>query len=164
MTMEGCNCSETKVYKICNGVRKFLSDKRNQLIILLSVLFLVKLPQESPRFSLWVLGGIFIAASSDFIIKRFLFHQRVKPRSAIISGFIVAGIIDYHQSWYFLFIFSLLAIISKNIVRYKERHIFNPANFALFTATLFKIPLTWNIESNIYLIIALGIYIAYPAD
>ena len=142
-------------------MRKFLSDKRNQLIVLLSVLFLFKLPQESPRFVLWVLGGIFIAASSDFIIKRFLFRQKIIPTSAIISGFIVAGIVDYHCSWHFLFIFSSLAIISKNFIRYKEHHIFNPANFALFIATLFKIPLTWKIESNISLIIAFGIYIAY---
>lgn len=142
-------------------MRRFLGDKRNQLIVLLSVLFLLKLPQESPHFALWILGGIFIAASSDVIIKRFLFHQRVIPTSAIISGFIVAGIIDYHQRWHFLFIFSLLAIISKNFIRYKKCHIFNPANFALFIATLFKIPLTWNIESNIYLIIAFGVYIAY---
>jgi Na+-transporting NADH:ubiquinone oxidoreductase subunit NqrB len=55
----------------------------------------------------------------------------------------------------------LLAILSKHTIKYKNRHIFNPANFALFVANLFRIPLVWNIESNIYLIIIAGIYIAY---
>ena len=82
-------------------------------------------------------------------------------KSAGISGFIVSGILDYNQPWFILAIFSISAVVSKYIIRFKGRHIFNPANFGLFLAALSGIPLTWNIESNIYIIIALGIYIVY---
>jgi len=142
-------------------MRKFLLDKKNQVIILLSLLFFLKVPQANVRFIFWMLGGILIATVCDFLIRQFFFSQKIFPKSAIISGFIVAGIINYNEPWFVLVIFSVLAIISKNIIKYKKQHIFNPANFALFMATLFKVPLTWNIESNIYLIIAFGIYIAY---
>ena len=37
---------------------------------------------------------------------------------------------------------------------------FNPAAAALFAAALFQQPLTWNIESSIYLIIITGVYLA----
>ncbi|MCM8758107.1 MAG: hypothetical protein NC903_03495, partial [Candidatus Omnitrophica bacterium] len=76
-------------------------------------------------------------------------------------GFIVSGILDYHQSWFILVIFSFFAILSKHIIKFNKRHIFNPASFSLFFATLFRIPLTWNIESNIFLIISFGLYFSY---
>lgn len=142
-------------------MKKFLVDKRNQIILLLSILFLIKVPQESVRFTFWVIGGVLLASSCDVLIKHFFFQKRIIPKSAIISGFITAGILNYHEPWFVLVIFSILAIISKNIIKYRKQHIFNPANFALFGATLFKIPLTWQIESNIYLIIIFGIYIVY---
>ena len=135
-------------------------DKRNLIIVLLSILFIIKIPQGGVCFILWVLGGIIIAAASDILITRVLLRQKLIPKSAVISGFIVSGILDYHQPWFILAIFSILAILSKHSIRFKGRHIFNPANFGLFTAALFGIPLTWSIESNIYIIIAVGIYIA----
>jgi hypothetical protein len=142
-------------------VKKFLRDKRYQLIVLLFILFLIKVPQEDIRYSFWILGGTFLAAICDFLIKLLFLKQRIIPKSAIISGFIVSGIINYHEPWHILIIFSLLAIISKNIIKFKNQNIFNPAGFALFIATLFRIPLAWNIESNIYLIIVWGLYFAY---
>ena len=142
-------------------MKKYLIDKKNQLILLLCALFLIGASQENVRFIFWVLGGVLIAAATDTLIKYFFFNQKIFPKSAIISGFIVSGIINCQEPWFVLCIFCVLAIVSKNIIKYKKQHIFNPANFALFTAALFKIPLTWNIESNIYVIIAFGLYMAY---
>ena len=142
-------------------MKKLLTDKKNQLLLLLSILFLIKIPQEEVRFTLWVLGGIIIAMISDVLIKRLFFRKKIVPTSAAISGFIVAGIINYQQPWFVLVIFSLLAIISKNVIKHKNRHVFNPANFALFVATAFGVPLTWSIEFNVYIIIVFGVYMAY---
>lgn len=142
-------------------MKKLLQDKKNLIILLLSTLFIIKMPQGGIRFILWVLGGIVIAAGCDLLIKRFFLNQKILPKSAVISGFIFSGIVDYHQPWFVLVIFTLSAIISKHIIRFKQKHIFNPANFGLFVASFFRIPLTWSIESNIYIIIPIGIYIAY---
>jgi hypothetical protein len=107
------------------------------------------------------LGGIFICACSDYFINRIFLKKNIFPNSAVISGFIVSGILDYRQPWLILAIFSLLPAVSKHAIRVNKRHIFNPANFALFIAMFFKLPLTWKIESNIFLIIAFGAYLAY---
>jgi len=142
-------------------MKKLLRDKRNLVILLLAILFLIKIPQGGVRFVFWVSSGVLIATGCDILIKRLFLHQGLVIKSAMISGFIVSGIMDYHQPWFILLIFSLLAILSKHIIRFKGRHIFNPANLGLLTASLLGIPLTWNIESRIYIIIAAGIYIAY---
>ncbi|MDD5595318.1 MAG: hypothetical protein PHY94_03625, partial [Candidatus Omnitrophica bacterium] len=140
---------------------KLLKDKKNIVIILFTLLFLMRIPQESPRFIFWILGGVALAYSIDSITGNLFLKKKGFANSAIISGTIVSGILDYHQPWYILLIFVIAAIISKYLVRSRGKHIFNPANFALFLATIFKIPLTWNIESNIPLIIIFGIYLSF---
>lgn len=142
-------------------MKRLLADKKNQLIIFLGILCALNIPQAGPRFALWILTGVTVAAAGDFLISRLCYKQNIFPKSAIISGFIVAGILDYQQSWFIPVTFALLAVLSKHLIKHKGRHIFNPANFSLLIATLFKIPLTWNIESNIYLIIIFGVYMAY---
>lgn len=140
---------------------KFLRDRKNLVILLLSILFFIRVPKEDVRFLFWVLTGVSLCAFLDFMINNLFFKKIILPKSALISGFIVAGILDFRQPWLVLAVFSILAVLSKHMIKFKGSHIFNPANFALFLATLFKIPLTWKIESNIYLIILFGIYIAY---
>jgi hypothetical protein len=136
-------------------------DKKNIVILLLSILFVIKAPQAEARFVFWVLTGVILCSISDFLINNIFLRKRVFSNSAIISGFIVSGILDYRQSWVILVIFSILPAISKQFIKFNQRHIFNPANLSLFIATLFKIPLTWGIESNTPLIIIFGIYFAY---
>jgi len=142
-------------------MKRLLQDKKNLVILLLSALFLIKIPGEGFRFVLWGLGGVFVAVFVDLFINRVFLKKRIIPKSAIITGLIVAGILNYNELWFLVLIFPALAIVSKHIIKYKNRHIFNPANFALFLALIFKLPLTWNIESNIYLIIIIGLYLAY---
>lgn len=142
-------------------IKRFLADKKNILMVLLSALLIIKIPQGGIRFIVWVMAGAVIAAGGDLFIKRFCLKRKMFPKSAVISGLIISGIIDYRQPWFILAIFTLLAIISKYIIRVERKHIFNPANFGLFMASLFQIPLTWSIESSIYIIIPIGIYIAY---
>lgn len=139
----------------------FLKDKKNLVVLLLTTLFLIKISQEASRFAFWVITGVFLCCVLDFLINKIFLKKKIFPNSAIISGFIVSGILDYRQPWFILVIFSLLPIISKYLLRFNQRHIFNPANFSLFIANaFFRIPLTWGIESNIFLIIIFGIYFA----
>ncbi|MCF7908074.1 MAG: hypothetical protein K9L86_04300 [Candidatus Omnitrophica bacterium] len=142
-------------------MRKFLKDKKNIVIVLLSALSLMMAVQEGLRFLFWVLGGLVSASLADYYINKVFSRRRVSVKSALITGFIVSGVLDYHQAFYILVIFSLLAIVSKHLLRFRKKHLFNPANFALFLAVLFRLPLTWHIEANIFLIIVVGIYLAY---
>lgn len=138
----------------------FWKDRRNFVIILLAVLVIIRIPTEGARFVLWVLVGAGLCSAADALINNLFLKRRIFPASAMISGLIVSGIIDYRQPWFILLIFTLLPVISKHIIKFNQGHIFNPANFALFVAAIFKIPLTWSIESNIFLIALFGIYFA----
>lgn len=138
----------------------FIKNKKNLVILLLSILCALKIPQGGVRFILWLIGGVFTCTALDIFLNRVFRKKKIYVQSAVISGFIVAGILDYSSDWYVLVIVSAIAIISKFIIRINKKHVFNPANFGLFAAALFKQPLTWNIESNIYIIIIAGIYIA----
>lgn len=141
---------------------KFLKDKKNLVIILLSALFIIKIfIEENIRFVFWVLAGACLCLMLDFLINNIFLKRKFFPNSALISGFIVSGILNYRQPWFVLLIFSALAVFSKHLIRFNHRHIFNPANFALFIAALFRVPLSWNIESNTFLIIIFGLYLAY---
>lgn len=138
-----------------------LKEKKNTVILLLGILCLIRTTQAPTRLLVWVAVGVLLCSFADYLINSLFLKKSIVPQSAIISGFIVSGIIDYRQPWVVLVVFCLLAIISKHIIKIRRAHIFNPANFALFMASLFKIPLTWSIESNIYLIIIVGLYLAY---
>jgi len=142
-----------------NKLKKLIKNKKNLVILLLSILFAIKIPQGGVRFILWIAGGILTCVVLDILLNKIFRKKKISAQSAIITGFIVSGVLDYGSDWYLLLVFSSIAIISKFILRIKNKHIFNPANFALFVAALFKQPLTWNIESNIYIIIIAGIYL-----
>ena len=140
---------------------RLLEDKKNLVIFLLAVLFFIRVAQAGLNFFFWVLGGVLCVAVLDFFIQRIFYKKTIFPASAIITGFIVAGVMDYRENWLWLITFLSLAVTSKHTLKFNKKHIFNPACFGLFFAALFKIPLTWNIESNIFLIIIVGMYLAY---
>lgn len=142
-------------------VLNFFKDKRNIVILMLVIFFGIKIPEEGNRFIFWILTGVFFSVGIDFLINRIFFKKNIFPKSAVITGFILSGILDHHQSFLVLAALSFVSITSKYAVRIKNKHIFNPANLALFFASLFHLPLTWIIESNIYVIIAAGLYLAY---
>lgn len=142
-------------------MKSLVRDKRNVVILLLAALSLIATAQEGFGLLAWILSGVIACSLFDLLINRLFFKRKIFPKSAIITGFILSGILDYNQSWLLLLSLSLVAIASKYILRFSKRHTFNPANFALFLAVILKLPLTWQVESNIYFIIIIGIYLAY---
>ncbi len=142
-------------------ISKLLKDKRTVVISLLFVLAGIRAAQAEGRFVLWLLVGVSFCTGLDFLINRLFHKKNILPMSAVITGFIVSGILDYGQSFSGLLFFCSLAIISKHLIRVGGKHIFNPANSGLFFATLLQWPMTWAIESSIYLIVVVGLYIIY---
>lgn len=142
-------------------VENLFKDKRNIVILLLLGLSSLAVPKQGWNFLVWVLFGAFAAALYDFSIYALFYKKIIFPKSAIVSGLIVAGIINNYAGLFTLLFFCFLAIVSKHVIKINNHHIFNPANFGLFFATLFGVPFTWNIEANIYLIIITGIYLAH---
>ncbi|HLC77069.1 MAG TPA: RnfABCDGE type electron transport complex subunit D [archaeon] len=81
------------------------------------------------------------------------------PKTAIITGLILGLIID--SSLYLLVLTAAIAILSKHIIKIKGRHIFNPANFALFVALFLPVSESWWGMYNPLPVILLGLLIVY---
>lgn len=138
----------------------FLKDIKNVVIVTLTCLFLWRAPQESIRFILWVLSGVVFPAVFDIVIYYVKNHKLFLPKSALISGLIVAGALDYHQSFWLIVIFSVLPIISKHVIKINNKHFLNPANSSLFIATLFNLSIAWSF-SNLYILVVAGCYFVW---
>ncbi len=76
-----------------------------------------------------------LAAESLFI--RFKTKNFQITESSIITGLIVGFVFSSDQPWWMIAAASLFAISSKHLLRFRNRHVFNPAAFGIFLATIF---------------------------
>lgn len=69
-----------------------------------------------------------------FVLDTFFFYIRTGQLrltfGGLISGFAIFFLFDSAYLWMYLFV-SVLTIVAKHLLTYKDRHIFNPTNFAL---------------------------------
>lgn len=88
-------------------------------------------------------------ALSSTVISDFMFTKlrRIPPfllSAGIVSGLIIALLTDPSLPWYIPVLAGVLAMFSKNFLRFSRRHIFNPAGFGLIlTAFIFQTGVSW---------------------
>src|SRR3989338_2464571 len=86
----------------------------------------------------------------------------VLPDSAIISGLFIATALMLNSTWYTTLIAGAVAILSKHIIQFNDKHIFNPAVFGLFLVILlFNAKIEWWAAQITWLVIILGLFISY---
>jgi len=78
--------------------------------------------------------------------------------SALIIGFVLAG----DNPWWIIVSASLFAILSKYLIRFNKKHIFNPAAFGIFLSILFFGANTqWKGTFLWYILLPAGLYFTY---
>ncbi|MCK5493084.1 MAG: hypothetical protein KAJ14_08235, partial [Candidatus Omnitrophica bacterium] len=80
----------------------FIKNKKNLLILFLSILCALKIPQGGGRFFLWIAGGILTCVAMDILLNGVFRKKKISVQSAVITGFIVSGVLDYSLDWYLL--------------------------------------------------------------
>ncbi len=99
-----------------------------QFIFFLLLFFIVTMFRLPILTSLYLLIS---CVSFAFLTDIFFTYLRKKtlfvPYSAVITGLILALIIDPSLSWFQIFIICFVAMGLKNFLRFSNRHIFNPA-------------------------------------
>lgn len=109
-----------------------------------------------------VLIAVFTATAVELFINRIKLKKIIFPSSAFITGMIIALVLVPGVKWFIPLIASFVAITQKQIIRYKGKHIFNPANFGLFFIILiFPTYVTWWGQNSWFLIILAGFFICY---
>ncbi len=109
-----------------------------------------------------LLISLIVCVSLDLIINYAKKKKFILPDSAAITAFFIAAALSTGQSWYIPLIAAATAIISKHIIKIKNRHIFNPAAFGLFIVMLFfNSVIEWWASFPLWLVIIFGIFMMY---
>ncbi len=106
--------------------------------------------------------SIIAAVTTDFFITYLKTRKFIITESSIVSGLIIGYVISSGQPWWMIALASIFAISSKHFIRFKARHIFNPAGFgALITTFLLGASTEWKGAYLWYIIIPFGIYFVF---
>lgn len=98
----------------------------------------------------------------DLIIGYLKFKTWEFPQSALISGLFIGGLLTQGLQWHMYIIAGAIAILSKHLIRFQQRHIFNPANLGiLLVSIIFGVQHTWWISSPLILVLLFGIFIIW---
>ena len=109
-----------------------------------------------------VLIATITATLLDFAINYFKYKNFEFPQSALISGLFIGGLLTQNFAWYIYVVAGAIAILSKHIIKFQQKHIFNPANFGVLVASIiFGAPHTWWISSPLILVLIFGIFIIW---
>ena len=109
-----------------------------------------------------VLITIITTTILDLIIEYFKFKTWEFPQSALISGLFIGGLLTQNLQWYVYVLAGIIAILSKHLIKFQQKHIFNPANFGvLLVSIIFGVSHTWWISSPLILVLTLGIFIIW---
>ncbi len=143
-------------------MRLLALDIKTYMIFFLLLLGILNIP----HMGFGILGQVLIVIACALAIDGLIIRKREGKfkfsKSACISGLIISELLAPHQGWFVYVFASLLAILSKHLIRISKRHIFNPAGFGLFLSQVFfSSVLSWWASSPIFLLIILGLFIVY---
>jgi Na+-translocating ferredoxin:NAD+ oxidoreductase RnfD subunit len=140
-----------------------LKSIKTQLILYLACLtvFLAIRDRDGAFLSTALVAVISALAAEASIL---FFKQKALriSESAIITGLIVGFVLSSGEAlWKFTFA-AVLAIVSKHLIRFHKKHIFNPAAFGIFLSIVFLGASTqWKGTYAWYILVPLGIYFAH---
>ena len=109
-----------------------------------------------------VIISVITTSLLDFIIEFYKSKSFYFPQSALISGLFIGGLLTQNLQWYAYVSAGVIAIISKHLIKFQQKHIFNPANFGvLLVSIVFGVSHTWWISSPLILVLIFGIFIIW---
>ena len=117
-------------------------------------------------FGIKALLPVFIAVITatllDFAVNYFKYKNFEFPQSALISGLFIGGLLAQNLKWYIYATAGIIAIASKHIIRIRQKHVFNPANFGvLLVSVVFGASHTWWVSSPLILVLVFGIFVIW---
>ncbi len=131
----------------------------DHMIVILVIVAIAGLYQDANRVQhiQQLIVVTLTAAILDYVIKHYRFKSKQFPKTAVISGLLVAMIIE--ASLPLQIAAAFIAIISKHIIARNASNIFNPAAFAIITTGFFGAGATWWTATTP--LVLLGVFIIY---
>jgi Na+-translocating ferredoxin:NAD+ oxidoreductase RnfD subunit len=140
---------------------KLKSIKTQLIIYLVCFAFLLSIQDKTAIF----LVTIGIAVISAVMVESAMVYLKTKvfqiTESSVITGLIVGYLLSSDQAWWKLLAASALAILSKHLIVFKKKHIFNPAALGVFLAMILLGASTqWKGTYAWYILLPFGLYFA----
>ena len=105
-----------------------------------------------------VMSAVLVDSVASYLRKK----EFVLTESSIITGLIIGYVLSNSQAWWITALASVVAISSKHLIRFKSRHVFNPAGFGVLMAVfLLGASTEWQGAYLCYIIIPFGIYFSF---
>ncbi len=130
------------------------------MIFSLSVIAIFGIVAFGPLLTLPQIASAIIAAVvTDLAITYFKEKSVSLPKTAIISGLFIATILEVNNPFYAA-IAAVIAMVSKHVIKVKNRNVFNPATFGLIISSIiFPVSFAWWSTSMIPVLV-LGLVVA----
>src|SRR4051812_21743025 len=110
----------------------FFKTPKGLLTILLVIVTAIAAPGEGTRKVLLNLGAAVLAAGVvDLVILRIRNGEWEYPSGAVLTAMIVVMVLRAQEPWHIPVITSVVAVLSKYVLRTRQANVFNPAAFAL---------------------------------
>lgn len=128
------------LYLICFAVFLFMKDRETAFIV-----------------------TIFISVITSIALEAIILYLKTKTfkitESAVITGLIIGYVLSGDNAWWKIASASAIAILSKSLIRFRKKHIFNPAGLGIFLALmLFGATTEWKGTYIWYIIVPFGFY------
>lgn len=82
--------------------------------------------------------------------------------SSVITGLIIGFVLSSDEAWWKFILAAALAVSSKYLIRFQNKHIFNPAAFGIFlVSVIFGASTEWKGTYLWYILFTFGLYFAY---
>jgi len=138
------------------------SVKLQMIIFLAGFAVFVFIKDRDAAFVFAILTAVISALGFEAVLSFFKNRVIVFSESAVISGLIVGIVLSSDAPRWIFVAAPLIAVASKYIVRFNNKHIFNPAALAIFLVTLiFGVYTQWKGAYYWYILAPAGIYFIF---
>ncbi|HEV8289848.1 MAG TPA: RnfABCDGE type electron transport complex subunit D [Candidatus Norongarragalinales archaeon] len=127
-------------------LKPLTKDPRDLMLVFLALWFVLGLVDNGLKVLPTFLTAVIVAVVADVALAKYAKNQNrlPLPKSALISGFLIGGILSPETALWIVAVASIIAILSKYVIQYQGSHVFNPANLGiLFAAAIFGAPVVW---------------------
>jgi len=140
---------------------KLKSIKSRLILFLVCFAVFLSIKDKDAAF----LAATLVAVISALAVESTILYLKTRAfqitESSIITGLIVGFVLSSDQSLWRFALVSALAILSKYLIRFRKKHIFNPAAFGIFLSLIiFGAYTQWKGTYIWYILLPFGFYFA----
>jgi Na+-translocating ferredoxin:NAD+ oxidoreductase RnfD subunit len=129
------------------SINQFIKTPKGFVLILLSFLSLVSI-FATRGVDLRALFNVILAVITgigfDLIVGMFYKKKRFFSDGGVLTGLIIAMVLSSFTTWYITVVTTIIALLSKHVIKMKRKPVFNPAAFGLLVSSyLFASMQSW---------------------